>query len=308
MSKLIQFNDTQTIQSSIITLGNFDGIHLGHKSLIDSFIMKKNKIKNTSSILITFNPHTQAILNKNNNLKLIITHKDKNKLLKGYDIDYISIINFDDDFSKLSAEDFIELIIRKYNPKSIIIGYDSKFGYKGRGNYLFLKGYLSQKDISVHRNDPYTLNDHIIKSSLIKKLIINGDIKTVNRYLGRRFSISGTVIKGKKIGRSIGFPTANLDLMDKQQIIPKVGVYSVTLLLGNMKYKALCNIGHRPTFFENEKLSIELYILNYDKFDLYDKNINIKFNFYIREEKAFENKDDLIKQINKDIKGLDTRH
>ena len=304
MSQIINFNDTQTISSSVITLGNFDGIHLGHRDLINNLVSKSKEMNNTPSLLITFNPHTQNIVNKNDDFKLITLHDNKVTLLKEYDIDYISIIDFDDDFSKLSAEEFIELIIQKYNPKSIIIGYDSKFGYKGRGDYLFLKEYLYQRNINIYQNKPYSLNGKIIKSSLIKNLLIDGDIKSVNKYLGRRFSISGTIIKGEKIGQLLGFPTANLRLTDKQQIIPKVGVYSVTLFFDNVEYKALCNIGHRPTFLKNGKLSIESYIINYNKFDLYGKKINIKFNFYIREEKTFNNKEDLVKQINKDIEVI----
>ena len=301
----IRFDDNFRISSSVITLGNFDGVHLGHKSLIDNLITESKKMDATPSLLLTFNPHTQNILSHNNNLELITLHEDKMALLNDCKIDYISIIDFDNKFSKLSAEEFIELIIQKYNPKSIIIGYDSKFGYKGRGDYLFLKEYLSQRNINIYHNKPYSLNGRIIKSSLIKNLIINGDIKTANKYLGRRFSISGRIIKGDKIGHSLGFPTANLSLKDTQQIIPKVGVYSVTLFFDNVEYKALCNIGHRPTFFEKGKLSIESYIINYDKLNLYDKKIDIKFNFYIREEKAFENKEDLIKQINKDIQVIE---
>ena len=302
---IIGFNDNLRVSSSVITLGNFDGIHLGHKSLIDNLITESKKIEDSPSLLITFNPHTQDILSQNNDLELITLHEAKIELLNNYEIDYISIVDFDDNFSKLSAEEFIELIIEKYNPKSIIIGYDSKFGYKGRGDYLFLKEYLSQKNINVYQNKPYSLNGKIIKSSLIKNLIIKGDIESVNKYLGRRFTISGRIIKGDKIGHSLGFPTANLSLRDTQQIIPKVGVYSVTLFFDNVEYKALCNIGHRPTFFENGKLSIESYIINYDESNLYDKKVDIKFNFYIREEKAFANKEDLIKQINKDIQVIE---
>jgi len=301
----ISFDDNLRISSSVITLGNFDGVHLGHKNLIDNLITESKKKDDTVSLLITFNPHTQNILSHNNNLELITLHKDKIELLNEYGIDYISIIDFDNNFSKLSAEEFIELIIHKYNPESIIIGYDSKFGYKGKGDYLFLKEYLSQRNINIYQNKPYSLNAKIIKSSLIKNLIINGDIKTVNKYLGRRFAISGRIIKGDKIGHSLGFPTANLSLEDTQQIIPKVGVYSVNLFFDNVEYKALCNIGHRPTFFENGKLSIESYIIDYDKLNLYDEKVDIKFNFYIREEKTFENKEDLIKQINKDIQVIE---
>ena len=309
MCKVIDFNDNNIdIPSSVITLGNFDGLHLGHADLINNLILESKNRKNSKSILITFNPHTQKVLNPDKDLKVITSDKEKNNLLCSYNIDYISVIKFNAKISKLSPEEFIDLIISKYKPKSIIIGYDSKFGYKGKGDYSFIKKYLFNKNIEVLKNKPYALNNVIIKSSLIKKVINDGDIKSANMYLGREFSLFGKIIKGDKIGSSIGFPTANLHLNNKQQIIPKVGVYCVTLFFDNAEYKALCNIGYRPTFFENGKLSIESYILNYNESDLYEKDVRIQFNFHIRKEKRFKSKEDLVKQINKDIKVLDSTY
>ena len=309
MPEIIDFNDSDIcISSSVVTLGNFDGLHLGHIDLINKLISECADIDNSKSILITFNPHTQEIINPNKNIKLITPHKEKEKILCNYDIDYISIIEFNDQFSKLSPGEFIDLIISKYNPKTIILGYDSRFGYRGEGNYSFIKKYLSNKNIKVLKNKSYALNDTIIKSSLVKKIINDGDIESANTYLGRRFSLFGKIIKGDKIGSLIGFPTANLYLNNKQQIIPKVGVYCVTLFFDNAEYKALCNIGYRPTFFENGELSIESYILNYNDSDLYDKEVRIKFDFHIRGEKKFENKEALVKQINKDIRVLDSTY
>jgi riboflavin kinase/FMN adenylyltransferase len=309
MSKVIDFNDNSIdVPSSVITLGNFDGLHLGHADLINNLISESKDRRGSRSILITFNPHTQNVLNPDKEVKVITPNEEKINLLCNYNIDYISVIKFNTRISKLSPEEFIDLIISKYNPQSIIIGYDSRFGYKGRGNYSFIKKYLFNKNIKVLKNKPYALNDVIIKSSLIKKVINDGDIKSANMYLGRGFSLFGKIIKGDKIGSSIGFPTANLHLNNKQQIIPKVGVYCVTLFFDNAEYKALCNIGYRPTFFENSKLSIESYILNYNESVLYDKEVRIKFNFHIRKEKKFENKEDLVKQINEDIKVLDSTY
>ena len=302
MPKVINFNNKLDNINSIITLGNFDGVHLGHKQLINNLIDKRLEKTGLSSILITFNPHTQFVINRNKKFKLIDSYESKIKQLKKYNIDYISIIDFDKSFSKLSAKDFIDTIVRKYNPSSIIIGYDSKFGYKGEGDYTFLKKYLSRHDIDVLQNKSYSYNGEIIKSSFIKRLIEKGDIESVNKYLDREFTLSGVVVKGDKIGKSLGFPTANLDLKNKEQIIPKVGVYYVTLVVDNVEYKALCNIGYRPTFFENGDLVIESYIVEHGDFNLYDKKIDIKFNSYIRDEKTFNNKEDLVKQIKKDIK------
>ena len=301
MPKIIKFNETIKTTSSVVIFGNFDGVHLGHQSLIDDLIKYgHNKIK----ILVTFHPHTQTIVKNTNSLKLITLYEDKLKLLSTFNIDYISTINFNKSFSKLSPEKFIDTIINKYNPQTIIMGYDNNFGFKGKGNYNFLKKYLFDKNIDLYQNKPFSLNGSIIKSSLIKELIINGDIKSANNYLGRKFKLSGKITNGNKIGKKIGFPTANLKLEDKQQIIPKVGVYSVNLLVGTRKYKALCNIGYRPTFFEKGKLSIESYIVNHNQLDLYNTYISLEFNFFIREERKFNNKEGLVKQIKKDIEVL----
>ncbi len=307
MSKIIDFNDDHIdVPSSVVTLGNFDGLHLGHIDLINKLISECKNIKNSKSILITFNPHTQEVLNPNNRIEIITPNEEKNNLLCDYNIDYISVIKFNISFSKLSPEKFIDLIVDKYNPKTIILGYDSRFGHKGKGDYSFVKEYLFNNNIKILEHKPYSLGDVVIKSSLIKKIINDGDIESANTYLGRGFSLFGKIVKGDKIGSSIGFPTANLYLNNKQQIIPKVGVYSVTLFFDNAEYKALCNIGYRPTFFENGKLSIESYIIDYKESDLYDKQVRIRFNFHIRDEKKFKSKDELVKQINKDIRALDS--
>jgi len=299
--EIIKFDDTITITSSVVIFGNFDGVHLGHQSLIDELIKYGHK---KTKVLITFHPHTQSIVKNSNSLKLITPYREKLKLLSTFNIDYISIINFNSSFSKLSPDQFIDSIINKYNPQTIIIGYDNNFGFKGKGNYIFLKKYLIDKNIELYQNKPFSLNNSIIKSSLIKELIKNGDIKSANSYLGRKFKLSGNITNGNKIGKKIGFPTANLKIEDKQQIIPKVGVYSVNLIVGTKKYKALCNIGYRPTFFERGKLSIESYIVNHNDLDLYNTYISLEFNFFIREEIKFNNKEGLVKQIKKDIEAL----
>jgi len=303
MSQLINFNDSVNISSSVITFGNFDGVHKGHRSLIDSLNNYKRKLK-SKSILITFNPHTKAVINNGQlNNHLITSHNDKLCYLQELGVDYIITIDFNIEISKISASDFIDIIKTKYKPKLFLIGYDNNFGYKGKGDYHFLLKYLSNSNIKVEKFDSYLCDDKLIKSSYIKSLILSGSIDEANFYLGRYFSLNGIVIKGDMIGRTIGYPTANIALNEKQQIIPKSGVYCVNLIFDNRAYQGLCNIGFRPTVINNGKLSIEVHLLNCDNINLYNKNIIIEFKTFIRNEKKFKSTKELIKQINKDVQS-----
>ena len=300
---LIKFKNNQKIDKSVIVIGNFDGVHIGHKFLIKKMKTISSKM-NLKSILITFDPHTRHITNSNNrSLKLITDSNYKIELLQNLKVDYISVIDFDLEFSKITYETFIDQIVLKYNPKVILLGYDNKFGFKGLGNYKTILDHINKKSytVEVQQLDKFIYNDKIIKSSLLKKYILEGNIKVVNELLERKFKIYGKVIKGKKIGNLLGFPTANLLLGNKQQIIPKVGVYYVNFKVGKDNYKSLCNIGYRPTFEKDKKLSIETHILNKKNIDLYGKFVEIEFLDFIREEKEFRNKELLINQINKDI-------
>jgi len=300
-SKKINFSDGIKINSSALTLGNFDGFHIGHQSLVSELINLSGGLK---KIIITFNPHTQKILANINEFNTITSHKYKLDLISKCDIDYVSTIRFDKKFSQLSAKNFIDLIIKKYNPKIIMIGYDSRFGYKGEGDYTYLKEYLKKTNIKVLVNSPFILDKEIIKSSSIKDLIYKGDIKKVNSFLGRPFKLSGIIVKGKAEGRNLGFPTANLNLHDKQQIIPKVGVYYVNLIVGSKKYISICNIGHKPTFYKKADLTIETHVLNEKNLVLYGKKVELDFYDFIRNEIKFNKVEDLKFQIKNDIKQL----
>ena len=299
MSKLVNFNNNIDNKPSVLTFGNFDGIHIGHLNLIDTLINESNK-NNLKSILITFNPHTRSIIN-NKKVNILTSHSKKIELLKKTNLDYIATIDFNEIFSKISKKEFVDMLLEKFNPKVIILGYDNKFGYKGLGDYEFLCSYLKDENIRVIKYSPYKKFNRIVKSSLIKKFILNGEIKNANKFLDRLYTVYGTIIEGKKVGREIGFPTANLKISDKQQILPKVGVYSVNFTIGGTKHNALCNIGYRPTFEKNGKLSIETYIVDFDKFDFYGTEVSIEFKDFIRDEKKFSNKEKLIKQIKADL-------
>ena len=303
MPQLIKYSDNHTIDSSVLTFGNFDGIHLGHDKLIKSLITKTKEI-NSKSILLTFNPHTRQVIDPNGCTSSITPYRIKTDILNRYNLDYIITIDFDFEFSKISHTVFIDKLVKKYNPKSIYIGYDNKFGYKGMGDYNFLIDHVKNKQIDIIKFPTFTHKNVLVKSSLIKNLIRNGSVDKARIYLGRYFSLYGEIIKGKGVGKTIGFPTANLKIFDDKQIIPKVGVYSVNFIVDGDIYKGVCNIGNRPTFDDHDKLTIETHIVNFKRKNVYNKSVRIEFIKYIREEKMFPHKKDLIEQIEKDVKVL----
>ena len=298
--KIIDFDKLSVKDKSVITFGNFDGLHLGHDKLITNLLEIANT-NNLKSLLLTFNPHTRSVVKKDEDNFIITPHKLKLELLKEYSLDYISVIQFNKKFSEIKPFHFIDTIIASCNPAIVLIGYDNRFGSKGEGNYEILKKYLSEKNIKVIKFQEYYFNDISIKSTLVKKLIKKGEIERASSYLGRSFSLCGSVVEGKGRGKELGFPTANLKLTDKEQIIPKVGLYYVNFVDGHESYKALCNIGYRPTFDDDEILSIESYIIKDGNFDFYHKEIRVEFLKYLRDEIKFSSKEELINQIKNDI-------
>ena len=300
---IINFHDDKKIKNSVVTFGNFDGVHIGHKFIIDE-LKRISSYAKAKSILITFNPHTSSIINNHiDRHTLITTHDYKIDLLSKELIDFISIVDFNEAFSKVAYTSFVDQILLKYNPSHILIGYDNRFGYKAQGNFESLTNYIksTSKDIKVLSLNEIKQQTIKVKSSIIKNLIESGNIKLVNSMLGRKFKLFGNIVEGTKVGNMLGFPTANLEVSNKQQIIPKVGVYCVNFVVGKNRYKSLCNIGYKPTFGNNNNLSIETHILSEENFDLYNSYVEIEFIDYIRDEIKFKNKDFLIEQINKDI-------
>jgi len=303
MPEFININNFDKIDNSVISFGNFDGFHLGHQNLISSLI--DNAIKyNSKSILIIFKPHTKKIIINDDNFKEISPYDIKIKLLSSTKLDFVVTVDFSEDFSNISAEDFVYLINKKFNPLLILIGYDNKFGYKGMGSFDFLRKMIKKNNWTIELTEfkPFALQSNIIKSSVIKNYIADGNIENANIYLGRNYEISGTIVEGKQIGNNLGFPTANLKIDFSEQILPMHGVYYVNLTFENISYKGLCNIGYRPTFNDNvNRISIETHLKINNDINLYGKKVIIKFLRFIRKEIQFKNKDELIKQIKEDI-------
>ena len=282
----------------VIAIGNFDGIHLGHQKVINE-ARKKAKSKKLPFGIITFEPVPVMYFNskiKNHRINSLEQKKIQFKKLK---LDFLIIIKFNKIFSSLTAEKFIkEIIYNKTKCSFLYVSKNFKFGYKRKGNIQTLKKYEKLYNFKCLIIRPYKKNKKIISSTLIRKKIINGKIREANTLLNREWNIKGKVIKGRQLGRKIGFPTCNLQLND--YIVPRNGVYAVKVKGSNFNKKGIANVGFRPTF-NGKKLLLETNIFGIDK-NLYNKEIDISFKKFIRQEKKFKNLEHLKKQIKIDIK------
>ena len=293
------FNVSKKFESSAIAIGNFDGFHLGHQKVIKSgkYLARKHKLKFG---LLVFHPLPVMFFNKKIKNFRIDSLKQKIETSKKLGIDFIIIKKFDKKFSKTSAENFIEHVLhKKLKAKLIFISQNFKFGKNRAGNINLLKKKESIYKYKTKTVKPLNKYKSIISSTLIRKNIIKGKIDSVNKMLGRSWTIEGIVKKGEKRGRKIGFPTCNLELKD--YVIPKAGVYASKIILNkNFKRKGIVNIGYKPTFGKN-KLLLEAHIFGLKK-NLYDKSIKIMLTKFIRKEKKFKNISQLKKQIVIDTK------
>ena len=296
-------NIPNSIGSTSLTIGTFDGMHLGHIYLIKK-IIRHSMNNNNKSVLITFNPNPYIVINnKSQNEYHIISKNEKYKILDDLGVDIVFDIKFNSSISKLSADEFLKkYIINPFNPIDIIIGYDHHFGHRRIGNGEFLAKNEKRYNYKTHVIDPFKYSNTIISSSKIRELILNGNILEANKLLGRNYKIRGKVIKGKQIGRGLTFPTANIALNSISQILPSDGVYYIKAYINDLEYDGMCNIGFRPTLFNQINRSIEAHIFNYNEFDLYSQFIEIEFVDYIRSEVKFNNSDELKEQLIKDEK------
>jgi len=285
-------------RKGVIAIGNFDGIHLGHQKVINE-ARKEAKSKKLPFGIITFEPVPVMYFNPKIKNHRINSLEQKKIQLKKLKLDFLIIIKFNKIFSSLTAEKFIkEIIYNKTKCSFLYVSKNFKFGYKRRGNIQTLKKYEKQYNFKSLITRPYKKNKKIISSTLIRKKIINGKIREANTLLNREWNIKGKVIKGRQLGRKIGFPTCNLQLND--YIVPRNGVYAVKVKGSNFNKKGIANVGFRPTF-NGKKLLLETNIFGIDK-NLYNKEIDISFKKFIRREKKFKNLEHLKKQIKIDIK------
>ncbi|MDR5658216.1 bifunctional riboflavin kinase/FAD synthetase [Serpentinicella sp. ANB-PHB4] len=283
-----------------VALGNFDGIHLGHQKLIKTLV-EKSKLEDMESCVYTFLNHPQSLVKKQNFKMHITNFYNKVEILKSFNLDTLFFDTFSETIMSLSAEEFvIKILINTLNCKFVVVGFDYRFGYKAQGDVSLLKTYGEKYGFDVIVIEPVEINDEKVSSSIIRSHIKNGNITGANTYLGRPFLIKSHVINGKKRGRTMGYPTANIEV-EPNQIIPTEGVYITVVTIDGVRYQGLTSIGTNPTF-NNQYTSIETYIINYYE-PLYDRTITIEFYEKIRKQIKFKNTSELSLQIDKDIKN-----
>ena len=284
-------------QNSVVAIGNFDGVHLGHQKVINHAQKKAKKNKLPFGI-ITFEPMPVMFFNKKIKNHRINSLTQKKNLLKKLRLDFLIIVNFNKKFSKLLPKDFIEKIVfKKAKCKFVYVSNNFKFGYKRQGNTKTLKKYSNIYNYKTVITNPFKKINKVISSTIIRKKISQGKIYEINKLLNRNWRIQGKVIKGDKRGRKIGFPTCNVKILD--YVIPKLGVYAVRVKTTKFVKKGIANIGYRPTF-NGQNLLLEVNIFGINK-NLYNKEINVDFIKFIRSEKKFKSLEQLKKQIKIDI-------
>ena len=300
MKKINGVNSFKINSPSILTLGTFDGVHKGHQKILKKLNSeaKKNKLK---SIVLTFFPHPRSVLNPISNLRLINTIKERTELFEKSGIDILITHPFDKNFSKLSPEKFVKsILVDKLNIKKILIGYDHRFGKNRAAGIEDLKKFGLKYDFQVIEISVKEQNNVSISSTKIRKSIEDGNIKKAKSYLGYNFSLEGLVIKGNAIGRTIGFPTANLKIKEDYKLIPKRGVYLINTFIDNKKVFGMMNIGVKPTI-KVDKETVEVNLFDWSK-DLYGETIKVFMLGYIRDEKKFNSLIELEDQIKIDKK------
>lgn len=299
-------NITQPFKNAVITIGNFDGVHIGHQALFHEVIEKAHAIDGTS-IAMTFDPHPIRVLKRNNTPPLITLHEQKSELIERSGMQVLICIPFTKQFASLSAEDFIKnLLIDKIGMKAIIVGGDYTFGKNREGNLAVLKSFASQLDYEVIVADWIKAARNVsdrISSTKIRELVMAGEVKPARKMLGRHYQIRGLVVKGRdRGGKLLGIPTANINLQD--ELCPKTGIYAVTVEHHNRLYRGVANIGYSPTFDDNE-FTVEVHLLDFSE-NIYGEKIRVNFIERIRDEKKFADISELKDQINRDIKTADT--
>ena len=285
-------------KSTYVALGSFDGIHKGHLALIN----KSNELsrKNDSlSMVYTFKNHPRKFINKEGSPKLLVTLHEKIRILEDLKVDLSSFVEFNKKFMELEPEEFIENLIKNYNVRGIVVGFNYRFGHKNKGDVKLLKELCDLKGLELYVIEPFTYKSEVVSSTRIRKALSEGELEDANNMLGRYFSLNGEVVSGKKIGRTINFPTANLKNND-EIILPKIGVYYTNVEVNGEIYKGITSVGNNPTV-NGKNTTVETHILNFDK-DIYGKHIKLYFISKIRNEKKFNSLEELKEQLIKDKK------
>jgi riboflavin kinase/FMN adenylyltransferase len=284
---------------SVVTIGNFDGIHLAHRDLLGKVVDEAQK-RQCSGVVLTFEPHPQKVLHPERKpFYLLTTLEERLKLIEGLGIDAVVLIEFTQDFAKTTAEEFVRGILwDKLHLEKLIIGHDTAFGNRKSGNEDFLRGMGRALGFDVEAIDAVQMDGVVVSSTSVRHTLLEGDVRRAMKLLGRPYNLGGTVVKGYRRGSEIGIPTANI--ASEKELIPALGVYAVIAELDGGSHPGVLNIGYSPTFGDNQ-LTVEVHLLDFPREELYGKPLNVLFIDRIRDEMKFESPKELVKQIERDI-------
>lgn len=298
MSRVKNISAYKSIKPTVVTIGTFDGVHIGHKKIITRLV-NTGKQEGLKSVILTFFPHPRMVLQKDSNIKLINTIDERRHILESVGLDYLLIKEFTHEFSRLTAKDFVkELLVEKLNARKVIIGYDHRFGRNRNADIEDLKKFGEIFNFEVEEISAQDIDDVAVSSTKIRKALNDGDIEKANAYLGYHYMLTGTVTEGKGLGRQINYPTANIQIEEDYKLIPKHGAYIVSSIIDASIVYGMMNIGTNPTV-NGEKETIEVHFLNFDK-NLYNQPIQIELLKRIRDEQKFDSIEMLKEQLAKD--------
>ena len=291
-----QLTDFHPPHFSVVTSGTFDGVHLGHQKILRR-LQELAARKQGETVLLTYWPHPRLILQpEDKSLRLLTTLSEKVKLLEEMGVDHLIILPFTKELSQMSSDEFIrDILVDKIQTKSLVIGYDHKFGKNREGSFEYLQSHSHLFGFAIEEISRQDVDDLGVSSTKIRTALAQGDISTANKYLGRPYDLSGQVVKGQQIGRSLGFPTANIQIAEDYKLLPRDGAYAVHAEVHSIRYKAILNIGDRPTV-DGQKKTIEAHLIDFEG-DLYGQELRVYFQEFLREEKKFESLDALKNQL-----------
>jgi len=297
--KIVQNTSNFSVKDeTYVTIGTFDGVHFGHQKIIEKLVGEAKKA-NKKSVVLTFFPHPRMVLQKDDSLKLINTIEERATLLEKTGLDYLIIHPFSKAFSRMSALEFVrDILVNQLNISKLIIGYDHHFGKNREGNITQLTEYSHLYGFKVEEILAQDIDSVSVSSTKVRRALVAGNLKTANNYLGYNFMLNGTVVNGKKLGGTIGYPTANINVKETYKLIPKTGVYIVKSIIERKTIFGMMNIGNRPTVNGNHQ-TIEVHFFDFNQ-DLYHQNLTIELIYFLRDEQKFDAIDSLVRQLKKD--------
>ena len=295
---IIRDTHPQALAPSVATIGFFDGVHLGHRHLINQVKMAAS-LNGWCSSIITFPVHPRQVIQSDYQPSLLSSPEEKIELLATTGIDNCILLPFTKELSQLTAWEFMQLLYEQYQVRMLVIGYDHRFGHNRAETFEDYCRYGRELGIHIMQATAYTQEQDKVSSSAIRRALLSGEVSTATKYLGYSYFLQGTIVGGYQVGRKIGFPTANLRVDFSNKLIPSVGVYAVYVYVNGQKYKGILNIGHRPTLNNGADLSIEVHILDFEG-DIYHQPMRIEFIDFLRTEAKFQSTEELALQIQKD--------